>query len=469
MVDKEIAVAVGAALAKRIGEARFQLWFGAHTQFVVHDDILQVVTSSIFFRDWLRKNFRDALEESYRETTGTTPALEFRIDATLGKTPAPKSNDKAASDHGNLLVSEANGLPANVPDQTEPAPRTTGRRFASLGDFVEGVCNKLAFTSAQIVVEQPGMLSPLFVHGPTASGKTHLLEGIYKEARKNRKVQTVYLSAEQFTNGFVEAVRGSGLPNFRSKYRGLDLLLIDDVQFFCGKKATATEFLHTLDTSLREGRQLVFAADRPPAQLPALGAELLTRLESGLVCGIQPPNHEVRLGIVKQLAKRLDITVSSDVAEFVAAHLTAHARELAGAMKLLKATCLAQSCPLSLSLAQEALAEMVHNSAPAVGLCDIEQAVCSVFGLELKTLRTGGNSRNINHPRMLAMWLARKYTRAALSEIGRFFGRRSHSSVISAQKKIAHWVAGGSTMQLQNQQCTTEEAICRVEQRLRVG
>jgi len=115
------------------------------------------------------------------------------------------------------------------------------------------------------------------------------------------------------------------------------------------------------------------------------------------------------------------------------------------------------------------LAEMVHNSAPAVGLCDIEQAVCSVFGLELKTLRTGGNARTINHPRMLAMWLARKYTRAALSEIGRFFGRRSHSSVISAQKKIARWVAGGSTMQLQNQQCTTEEAICRVEQRLRVG
>ncbi len=165
----------------------------------------------------------------------------------------------------------------------------------------------------------------------------------------------VYLSAEQFTSHFLEALRGSGLPSFRRKYRGVGLLMIDDLQFFVGKRATQVELLHTIDTFLREGRQLVFAADRSPAELAELGPELTTRLSSGLVCRIEPPDYATRLGIVAQMARRMKLTVPSDVQQFVAAHLTSHARELSGALCRLKAASQSMGRPISLGMAEETL------------------------------------------------------------------------------------------------------------------
>jgi chromosomal replication initiator protein len=343
------------------------------------------------------------------------------------------------------------------------------RRFSTLDEFVVGASNRFAYASAQMAAEQPGRVSPLLMYGPTGVGKTHLLEGIWSAARRTRPgIQAVYLSAEQFTIYFLEALRGgSGLPSFRRKYRGVELLIIDGLQFFAGKEATANELLFTSDTLLREGRQLVFAADRSATELRGLSDELVARLSSGMACEIDPPDYPTRLGILRRLAESRGLALSDDVADFVVTHLTSHARELSGALNRLDAAARMLQEPITRSLAEEALAEMIRHNVRAVRLGDIDKAVCEVLGLDAEALQSGGKSKESAHPRMLAMWLARKHTRAALAEIGRHFGRRSHSTVVSAQKTVGGWVANQSTLDLCGRRWNVEETIRRIEERLR--
>ena len=258
----------------------------------------------------------------------------------------------------------------------------------------------------------------------------------------------MYLTAEQFTTYYVEAVRGNGLPSFRQKYRGVPLLIVDDLQFFRGKRSTLVELLYTVDTILRDGRQVVFAADRPLAELSDLGSELVSRLKSGMICAIDRPEHATRLGIVEQTARRMAIDVPKTCSSSSPPRLTGHARELSGALCRLQATSEALGEPITLAMAEEALAEMIRHSTRIVRLPDIQKAICDVFGLEPDSLQSGRKGKRVSHPRMLAMWLARKHTRAALSEIGHFFGRRSHSTVVSAQKRVDAWLADGTVLEL---------------------
>jgi len=186
-----------------------------------------------------------------------------------------------------------------------------------------------------------------------------------------------------------------------------------------------------------------------------------------MVCQIEPPDFDTRLGILRQMAQAMGLTLPEEVAALVASRLTSHARELSGALCRLRATSVALQRPISLELAEEALAEMFQQSVRAVHLHDIEKAVCEVFGVEPASLHSETRSQHVSHPRMLAMWLARKHTRAALSEIGRFFGRRSHSTVISATRRVDDWMAAGRSLQLKQRTCRVDEAIRQVERRLR--
>jgi chromosomal replication initiator protein len=246
----------------------------------------------------------------------------------------------------------------------------------------------------------------------------------------------------------------------------VNVLILDDLQFLAGKRATQVEMMNTVDTLLREGRQLVFAADRAPADLGDIMPELINRLTSGMVCRIEPPDYITRLGIVGHLSCRMGIELPEDVQRFVATRLTGHARELSGAICRLQATSEATRQEISLSLAEEALGEMIQHSTRVVRLSDIERAVCKVFGLEPQTLQSDGKTRRVSQPRMLAMWLARKHTRAALSEIGDFFGRRSHSTVISAQKRVDQWMAQDEPICMPEQTWKIDEAIRQVERQM---
>jgi chromosomal replication initiator protein len=480
MDDREIVAAIHAHLAERVGKDRYEFWFGPGTEMTLRGDVLVVYVRDQFFQDWLRLNFRKDLEAIAAELVGTPITLEFRVAAAPASAapPSPLGTQHAAPAKGD-------GNDKRPPNQRQiaslPAPdgeagtapihdRAPRRRFACLESFVVGDSNCVALKTAQIVAERPGTYSPLLLYGPSGTGKTHLLEGICSAFHRQRpRASTVYLSAEQFTTSFIEALRGTGLPNFRRKYRGVELLVVDDVQFFANKKATVGELLHTVDTLVRAGRQVAFAADRAPAQLKMLGPELISRLSGGIVCRLDPAEYATRLGIVAQLAAGLGIDLPHDVQAYIAQHFTAEARELAGAVKRLQATSLALQRPVTLQLAEEALAEMIDHHGRAVRLSDIDQAVRDVFGLGPASLQSGGKTKTLSHPRMLAMFLARKYTRMPLAEIGAYFGRRSHSTVISAQRKVESWMSAGTVLQLDHRAVSLEETLRRIEERLRAG
>lgn len=467
--DREIVSALRKTLAGKVGKDRFDLWFGAETRLDYDGCALIIRVPNRFFLEWIRSNFRSQIEDASREVFGNTPSLKFTIDKVAQPSSASDGDNVAqpppAGDHP---TEHSRGRLCHKNEQTNK--NGSRRRFATLNTFVTGETNRLAITSARMIVDQPGQLSPLMFHGPTSVGKTHLLEGIWSAARRSQnRTSTLYLSAEQFTSYFLEALRGSGLPSFRRKYRGVGLLILDDLQFFIGKRATQIELLHTIDGFIREGRQLVFAADRSPADLAELGPELTTRLTSGLVCRIEPADYATRLGIVAQMAHRMKIDVPAEVQQYVASRLTSHARELSGALCRLQATAQAEGRQISMEMAEAALADLIRHSLRVVRLPDIEKAVCDVFGLEPATLQSGGKGKRVSHPRMLAMWLARKHTRAALSEIGHYFGRRSHSTVVSAQKRVDTWMAAGSPLDLAERRWPVDDAIRQVECRLATG
>ncbi len=499
MDDKEVVSAIRATLAGKVGRERFDLWLGAACRLSLKGESLLVELPNRFSQDWVRSHFRLEIEAACAETLGKALAVEFRIDESLARSAAapkvnrvrqhgsPPAGDSESNLDANAAASATDPLAppcgngcesASAPSDSPDEPATIAmngakhayqrRKFSTLEGFVVGASNRLAHASAQMVAEQPGRLSPLLVHGPTGVGKTHLLEGIWSAARRSRPgIHAVYLSAEQFTTYFLEALHGSGLPSFRRKYRGVELLIIDGLQFFAGKRATLNELLHTTDTLLREGRQLVFAADRAAADLHELSGELVARLSAGMTCCIDPPDYPTRLGILRQLAQARGLALTDDVASFVATNLTAHARELSGALNRLEAAARMLHAPITRSLAEEALAEMIRHNARAVRLGDIDRAVCEVLGLEAEALQSDAHGRNVSQPRMLAMWLARKHTRAALAEIGRHFGRRSHSTVVSAQKTVGGWVASQSTLELSGRRWNVEDTIRRIEEQLR--
>ena len=470
--DTDIVSALRNALADKVGTERFELWFGANTRLVLADGTLTIAAPSRFLSDFLRLNFRDQVEAACLDVLGELPALEFRAGAGSADPHAAAATASTAEATCPPTAPQRppRGQPAREPAIAGGRNGPPRRRFSDLESFVTGPSNRLAYASAERVVRRLGELSPLLIFGPTSVGKTHLLEGIWTAARKSRRgTAAVYLSAEQFTSGFLEALRGSGLPSFRRKYRGVDLLIIDDLQFLCGKRATQIELLYTIDTLMREGRQLVFAGDRRPEELSDLGPELATRLQSGMVCRVEPPDYETRLGIVAQMARRFRLSLPDEVARLIASRLTQHARQLSGALCRLQAAGQAWGKPISLAMAEETLDDMIRADCPVVRLPDIEKAVCKTFGLEPKTLQSDRRAKRISHPRMLAMWLARKYTRSALTEIGHYFGRRSHSTVISAQKRVDGWLSAGTSVELADQTWNVDEAIRQVEEQLRAG
>jgi chromosomal replication initiator protein len=471
MEDSLVAAALSSQLAERIGAQRFERWFSSQAEFCVRASALTVRAASAFVRDWLRNNFADDIRACWEAIVGSAGTVEFDLDATLGpansSSPAvPESGrrDKqpsSQSDGKATPKSHARVAPAEVPGTA---------RNVSLAGFVVGKSNEYAFRTAELTARGLQQASPVVFCGSTGVGKTHLLRAILQEYRRHHpRSAAVFLTAEQFTTGFIEALRGSGLPSFRQKCRGAKILAIDDLQFFVGKQRTIEELLYTLDTLAAEGRQLVLASDRRLAELRALGPELISRISGGLICEMEPPEYATRLGIARQLAQEMGLDFDDEVASLIATQITAGARELQGAIHRLKATSEAYNEPISKGLAGRALAEMARHSTRTVRLADVQKVVCDAFGVEPAQLRSDRKARALAEPRMLAMWLARKYTRAPWSEIGQFFGRHSHSTVISAHRRVEKLIATQGHVGMADQDCNVDEAIRRLELALRTA
>jgi chromosomal replication initiator protein len=513
----DIATALHSALAEKVGRKSYDLWFGPQTRLELHDGTVAIYASNNFFLDWIRRRFRRSIESACEETFRRPMTLEFHLDPLPGPTPAagaaspspamsspcpapaaetantaspadmvapadtaPTTNALSAADTVSPTggtwhteaVSSTDGTSRTSAAGAAPGDASRPRRtFHRLESFVVGPTNRLAYAAAEQMLRRPGEVSPLVIYGPTGLGKTHLLEGIWTAARRSsRSATAIYLSAEQFVTGFLQALRGGGgMPNFRRKYRDVDLLLIDDLQFFSGKHQTQIELLYTIDSLERQRRQLVFASDRAPSELGDLGPELIARLQSGLTCRIEQPDCETRRRIVAQMAERLGLTIGEEVVQWIASRLTRHARELSGALCKLQAVHRAWGKPISVAMAEEALAEMIRDGSRVVRLPDIEKAVCEALDLDAASLHSPRKSKSVSYPRMLAMWLARKYTRSALTEIGHYFGHRSHSTVISAQRRVDQWLARGAAVALADRTWEIDDAIRHIERRLHAG
>lgn len=513
--DMEIVSRVRSSLSDKVGKERFDLWFGDHVSFAYSDDTIWVHAPDTFTLDRLRTKLRAEIESAVHESLGQQPNLRFAVqtqnepsmplfegvgdgvtkfrgsDGSQSNVSERYADDPSPSDQA-LQGSDAISAAAVATSRprtrsvnkrsatprlrqntfafraSDASPRPK-RRAATLEEFVVGDSNRVAVAGAQSVLSRLGLVSPLFLYGPPGCGKSHLGEAILTAVRAQGCRRAVGLSSEQFTTYFLEALHDRGLPIFRSKYRDVELLVIDDVQFLAGKKATLVEFQHTLDMLQRRGAQVVLTADRPPADLHGLGQEIVARMSAGLVCGLQTPEYETRIGIVRQFAKQRHMTMPDDVMEMIATELLGDARQLSGALHRLQATSEALRIPITAAMAAQSLSDLFRATRRIVRLGDIQRAVCDVFGLDAKTLQTGGKARTVSHPRMLAMWLARKYTRAALAEIGQFFGRRSHTSVLAAQRKVDQLVAKQSTIRLDQHACSVEDALRRIELRLRTG
>jgi chromosomal replication initiator protein len=450
---------VRAAFRERIGDERFAVWFGGATwQDAIGSSGVVVRAGSGLTHEWLRRTFRGDLEEIVRKVCGRKAALSWE--------QAVAGDESVATEPPLAVVPPPEEAPRGAPEPAPPGRRTTRR----LADFVVGPSNRMAFAAVEIAATRPGEMSPLIVHGPSGVGKTHLLEGLcgrFRELRPNATV--VFLAAEQFTTGFLQGLHGKGLPGFRRTCRAAELLVIDDLQFFVGKRATIQELQQTVDALQRQGRQIVLGCDREPDALADLGPELLTRLRGGMAARLLPPDYDVRRGIVAALCRDRNLAFPDEVVHYVASQMTRHARELYGAVNRLEATSSMLGVPVSLDLAEEALADLVRAGGRSVRLADIERAVCQAFGIDRGGLQSGSRARAVSHGRMLAMHLARKHTHAALSEISVYFGRRSHSTVIAAQKTVAEWLATRARIVLADAAWDAEEAIRRVEDILRAG
>jgi chromosomal replication initiator protein len=499
--DEATAARVLTAFRSRIGDDRFAVWFGGAARVAVAAGrrsagrrggvSLLVRVGSGFTHEWLRRTFHVEFLAAAREVCGPNAAVAWEpvsddAAATDGapaaaQPPRPGRSRAAVRPAGpKSPVSAASRAPEprrrepsrelSVVAKPGPAVTMARRSMLRLADFVVGPSNRMACGAVELATMRPGDVSPLVIHGPSGVGKTHLLEGTCERARERHPgINAVCLSAEQFTTGFLQALHASGLPGFRRTCRTADLLVIDDLQFFVGKKATLLELLHTLDAVQRQGRQVVFACDRELDSLPDLGPDLLTRLRGGMIARMLSPDYEVRRGIVASVCAKRDFAIPEDVIHFIATNMTRHARELFGAVNRLEATSLMLGMPVTLGMAEEALSDLVRSSARSVRLADIERAVCKAFGIESGSLQSSRRARTASHPRMLAMFLARKHTQAALAEIGTYFGRRSHSTVIAAQKAVGDWVQKRSPIMLADSAWDVEEAIRRVEDVLRAG
>jgi chromosomal replication initiator protein len=466
-------------LARQVGERSFQNWFAGKVSLKLEGSFLVIGVASPFLLTWMQKKFSSQIIATAIACIGPSAEYRFVVNPDLvGVTQ--NSLPKAAS----VLTAVEGSAPAAVgacekhtereharTDQNQIKKQTAaykGRHFSDLSSFVTGKSNQLAYMATLQASDQPGALyNPLFIHGGVGVGKTHLLEGFYRKIRQlYPSLQVVFLTAESFGNYFSKALQERSLPGFRQRFRNVDVLIIDDIDFFESKRIFQEELLHTIKHLESHGRQLVFSSDRHPRLLTKMSEELTTRFLSGLVCRIESPEIELRLALARQRALKLKTLITEGALEYVSRRFTNNVRELEGAINCLQTYHVMTRQKITTSMARQILSDLERDCIRIIKLDDIKQIVCSTFGVSETDLKSSRRARNVSQPRMLAMFLARKLTQAAYSEIGEFFGGRNHSTVMFAEKQVRKWLENRSSIHVALQEWTTAEIIESLEQQL---
>ncbi len=484
-------------LRHAVGPKSYQLWFHDRARLTVQADELVVGAVSPFVLTLLQRQFRQQIGDVASSLLGPAARIRFVVDGSLSvcekitevsgtalaagvslakiesATPVasaiPLTIPVASAIPLAILTASAISLATPVASAIPLAIRpAVGRRFAHLADLVVGSCNQLAVAAARQVSEAPGQRqNPLYLFGGVGLGKTHLLEGIYCELRRRfPSLNVVYLTSEQFANYFTHALRTHTLPSFRQRFRGIDVLLVDDVDFFDGKRGIQEEFLHTVKTLESHGKQIVVSADRHPNLLSQTSEELTSRFVSGLVCRLEAPDLETRTKIVQHKLTRRELELTPEAVSLVAQWFKQNVRELEGALNCLEAHFALSRQRMNGTAARQILADLQRDCVQIVRLSDVERAICDLFRLVPDELRSASRARNVSQPRMLAMFLARKLTQAAYSEIGEFFGGRNHSTVISAERQVRTWMTDETKITIASRQWSLGELVQTLEQQL---
>ena len=369
------------------------------------------------------------------EVCGRKLPLHFQIDAGCVKpqakpaAPTPSRIERIKTSHRRIPSTkgrDGRALPLKLTFET----------------FVVGSKNQLAYNAAQAVISlEKSPFNPLFVHGGYGVGKTHLLQGICNEIFQNTPgCRWMYLSAEEFANQYVMALKTHKLDVFRNRFRNLDILAIDDIHFLANKNAMQEEFLHTFNSIDLAGKQIVLASDAHPKEIGQLCDKLVNRFVSGMVVRIDPPDYEMRVKICVRRADQLRLTLSKDVLDFVAETVISGIRELEGALVKLSAYAALSHTPMTLALAQQVLAEHITRTDPVVHTSDIAAVAADYFGLSVADIHSDKKDRTVSLARAFTMYLTRRFTRLSYPEIGRALGGKNHATVILACRKVEEYL-----------------------------
>ena len=506
-------------LIERIGDDRFDLWFEGDNSFRFDGNLLTVQSAEYFAQNRIMQSFSDDLRQISRSVIGRPVNLDFQLvsrelltaDSSKPSHDHPKVQRKPDNAHrlpetstnstGNsrteaasLHPSEPRGdsnhqsvsssdpkllkFPEPATTKSKPTQQSTSQppnlrgqeNSQTLEHFRFGDNNALLRSAVTQTVNQPGQFSPLYFFGPVGSGKTHLLRGIITAYRQQRRMsRCIYMTAEQFTSNFIEAIDGRGVSDFRRKCRGLEALAIDDVQFFGGKRATLVEFQSTIESLIRDGKQIILAGDCSLAELRCFEPELINRIAGGLPCPVGYPNESSRYAILKKLIADRGMTVPEATVEYLAQHLERDVRHLSGALNRLQAAEMSGMECQNIEQVHNLILDLIQASRCSVSIREIESAVGEFCGIEIREMRSNSRSKQTSTARMLAMFLSRRLTGFAYSEIGRHFGGRSHSTVISANNKIRTWLERNHFISVNHTQCSVNEVLDQIESKLKRG
>jgi chromosomal replication initiator protein len=454
---------ISSGLARRLGNRKVQMWFGQGTRFSVRDGDLEVVATSGFAADWIGRNFADALRDVARESLGLGDAARVEVRAPSNPPEEPVGASRvavpAASEPSvsRLRAPEtssglhpfeptAGGVGLDAPPSTartanRPHPSDSWRR---LGDFVVGDGNRLAFDAARRIAEADDAADRiLFLHGECGVGKTHLLQAICRQRRERiRAAKIRYTTGEAFTNEFIASVRSGSLEAFRRRFRGLELLAIDDVHFLSNKTATQSEFLHTLDSIALGGSRVVLASDDHPRQIGRFHRSLVSRFLAGMVVRIEPPDRETRRTLLRRLASQRGLRLGDAAEECLVGRFVGSARELEGAVAKLAALASLGDASgdsrgeIGMLLVEQLLEEdrRVARRTP-IRLASIVEAVSEHFEVDREEILGGSKLRRASEARGVVAHLARRLTTLSFPEIARGLGRRNHSAIHAAEAR----------------------------------
>ena len=419
-----ILLKILAELKKSVPGQQFDIWFSCLRIFSIDESSITFITPNNFIKEWFSDNYKDIFSGAvYRVLNSSREVVFLAEDEALrqSRTSSPASY----------------GTPASLSE----LPASNGQMNSLNGyyrfeNFIVGPCNRLAHSAAVAVSESPGLAyNPLFIHGASGLGKTHLLHAINNVLLSKRTIKTLYLSCEQFVNHFISTIRSNNWDEFRNLYRNLDVLLLDDIQFFENLQGCREEFFHTFNALYNARKQIVITSDCPPESLSSLEDRLVSRFKWGLLCSVDSPTIETRVAIIEKNASLMNINLTHDFASYLAEHLPGNIRELEGAIVRLGKELKVTKNTITLDFIKKVVREVTGNK-KSVTIEAVLRAVSDRFNVSISQLQSKSRTRSLTLPRQMAMYLSRKLTNMSLTEIGGFLGGRDHSTVIHADEKV---------------------------------